>query len=324
MRHPRPKAHCTGNAAAMLDLKKPRIRTAEHSVRKIEWLGSTPFFAIHLLAFGAVWTGVTPAAAICCAVLYVARMFFVTGAYHRYFSHKTYKTSRAFQFVLAFLAQTSAQKGALWWAAHHRHHHQYSDQPQDTHSVLQDGFWYSHVLWIFDRDNSATDYSRIPDLARYPELRFLNKFYLLPPIALGALCYFWLGASGLFFGFFFSTVLLWHGTFTINSLSHVFGKRRFSTSDDSRNSWWLAIITLGEGWHNNHHRFSSSTRQGFYWYEYDITYYLLKVLSWFGLIWKLRPVPATILEEGRKSEQRYPAGAPVLPYRTLAGEVSPV
>ena len=302
----------------MIDWKKTHIRTDQHPIRRIEWLGTVPFIAIHLLAFGAIWTGVTPAAAWCCVVLYVARMFLVTGVYHRYFSHKTYKTSRVFQFVLAFLVQTSAQKGVLWWSAHHRHHHHYSDQPQDVHSVVQDGFLYSHVLWLFNKDSAPTDYGRIPDLARYPELRLLNKFYLLPPILLGTLIYFWLGASGLFFGFFVSTVLLWHGTFTINSLTHVFGRRRFSTSDESRNSWWLAIITLGEGWHNNHHRFSSSTRQGFYWYEYDITYYLLKVLSWTGLIWQLRPVPAAILEEGRKNEALYPTGAPVMPYRAAA------
>jgi stearoyl-CoA desaturase (delta-9 desaturase) len=284
--------------------------------RKVEWLGSIPFLIIHLLAFGAIWTGVTRSAAICCAVLYVVRMFGVTGAYHRYFSHRTYKTSRAFQFVLAFLAQTSAQKGALWWAAHHRNHHLYSDQPQDIHSPVQTGFWYSHVAWIFSAESSKTDYSRIPDLARYPELRFLNKYYLLPPIVLGAAVFFTLGASGLFFGFFVSTVLLWHGTFTINSLSHVIGKRRYATSDDSRNNWLLAIITMGEGWHNNHHRFSSSTRQGFYWYEYDITYYILKVLSWFGLVWQLRPVPAGILEEGRNNERLLgAAGAPISPYR---------
>ena len=284
--------------------------------RKVEWLGSIPFMIIHLLAFGALWTGVTRSAAICCAVLYVVRMFGVTGVYHRYFSHRTYKTSRAFQFVLAFLAQTSAQKGALWWAAHHRNHHLYSDQPQDIHSPVQSGFFYSHIAWIFSNESSATDYSRIPDLARYPELRFLNKYYLLPPILLGAAVFFTLGASGLFFGFFVSTVLLWHGTFTINSLSHVFGKRRYATSDDSRNNWLLAIITMGEGWHNNHHRFSSSTRQGFYWYEYDLTYYILKVLSWFGLVWQLRPVPASILEEGLDNEHRLRgAHAPIAPYR---------
>ncbi len=284
--------------------------------RKVEWWGSIPFLIVHLLAFGSIWTGVTRSAAICCVVLYVVRMFGVTGAYHRYFSHRTYKTSRVFQFVLAFLAQSSAQKGALWWAAHHRHHHLYSDQPQDIHSPVQSGFWYSHMAWMFSAESSKTDYSRIPDLARYPELRFLNKYYLLPPIVLGAAVFFTLGASGLFFGFFVSTVLLWHGTFTINSLSHVFGKRRYATSDDSRNNWLLAIITMGEGWHNNHHRFSSSTRQGFFWYEYDFTYYILKVLSWFGLVWQLRPVPASIMEEGRNNERLLgAAGAPIAPYR---------
>ena len=300
----------------------PNTSTARKSEPKIEWLGSIPFFAIHVLAFGAFWTGVTPAAAICCAVLYVVRMFGVTGAYHRYFSHRTYKTSRVFQFVLAFLAQTSAQKGALWWAAHHRNHHMYSDQPQDVHSPIQNGFWYSHCLWLFNHETSATDYSRIPDLARYPELRFLNKFYLLPPLLLGAAVFFTLGASGLFFGFFVSTVLLWHGTFTINSLSHVIGGRRYATSDDSRNNWLLAIVTMGEGWHNNHHRFSSSTRQGFFWYEYDFTSYILKVLSLFGLVWQLRPVPAAILEEGRKNKQLHPAGAPIAPYRSLSSGAS--
>jgi stearoyl-CoA desaturase (Delta-9 desaturase) len=281
--------------------------------RRIGWLGATPFILIHVLAFGAIWTGVTPAAAICCVALYFVRMFAVTGAYHRYFSHRTYKTSRAFQFVLAFLAQSSAQRGVLWWGAHHRHHHRWSDQREDLHSVAQDGFWYSHVLWIFERNNQNTDYNKIRDFARFPELRFLDKYHLIPPVLMGTVVFLTLGASGLFFGFFVSTVLLWHGTFTINSLSHVFGNRRFTTTDHSRNSWWLAIITLGEGWHNNHHRYSGSTRQGFYWYEYDITYYILKLLSFVGLVWKLQPVPQSILDEGRASSREYRYMAPVLP-----------
>ena len=271
--------------------------------RNTGWFGAIPFFLIHLLAFGAIWTGVTAEAAICCVVLYVVRMFGVTAGYHRYFSHRTFRTSRVFQFLLAFLAQTSAQRGALWWAAHHRHHHRHSDQPQDTHSVAQDGFWYSHVGWIFERGNQVTQLKYIPDLARFPELRFLDRFHLLPPVLLGTVIFFWLGAPGLFFGFFFSTVLLWHGTFTINSLSHVFGKRRFATTDNSRNNWLLAIITLGEGWHNNHHHYCVSTRQGFYWYEYDFTYYVLKMLSWVGIVRKLQDVPAHILEEGRGRSQ---------------------
>jgi stearoyl-CoA desaturase (Delta-9 desaturase) len=279
------------------------IAAAGKAPRRIDWTGAAPFIAIHVLALGSFWIGVTPAAAICCVALYFVRMFAVTGVYHRYFSHRTYKTSRVFQFMLAFLAQTTAQRGVLWWAAHHRHHHRYSDMREDTHSVAQDGFWYSHVLWIFEKGNQATDFNRIRDFARFPELRFLEKYYLLPPILMGVVVFFTLGASGLFFGFFASTVLLWHGTFTINSLSHVFGRRRFETTDHSRNNWLLAIITMGEGWHNNHHRYCASTRQGFYWYEYDFTYYILKALSFVGLVWKLQPVPASVLEEGRQSKR---------------------
>lgn len=285
--------------------------------RKVEWSGAAPFIAVHLLAFGSIWTGVTPAAAICCAVLYVVRMFGVTAGYHRYFSHRTYRTSRVFQFILAFLAQTSAQRGVLWWASHHRHHHRHSDMPTDTHSMAQDGFWYSHVGWIFERQNQATEAKYIPDLIRFPELRWLDKYYYVPPFLLGTVVFFTLGASGLFFGFFVSTVLLWHGTFTINSITHAIGRRRFATTDNSRNSWLLAIITLGEGWHNNHHHYCVSTRQGFYWYEYDITYYTLKLLSWMGIVWKLQPVPEKILEEGRRLGSKS-APLPALTVRSAA------
>jgi stearoyl-CoA desaturase (delta-9 desaturase) len=280
--------------------------------------GMIPFVVIHLCALGAIWSGVTTASIVCCVVLYAVRMFAVTGGYHRYFAHRTYKTSRVFQFILAFLAQSTAQKGALWWAAHHRKHHLLSDQAGDLHSPVQDGFWYSHVGWLFNANNE-TDYSRIPDLTRYPELRFLNKYHLLPPIAMGIGTFLLLGWPGLFIGFFLSTVITWHATFTINSLSHVFGRRRFSTTDDSRNNWLLAILTFGEGWHNNHHRFSSSTRQGFYWYEYDFTYYILKTLSLFGIVWDLRPVPQSILEEGRANDLKHgSAGAPISSVATAA------
>ena len=280
--------------------------------RNYQFWGALPFVIIHLCAFGAIWSGATREAVICCIVLFLVRIFAVTGGYHRYFSHRTYKTSRVFQFVLACLAQSSAQKGVLWWAAHHRAHHLFSDHSGDLHSPVRDGFWYSHMGWLFNH-TSDTDYSRIPDLARYPELRFLNKYHLLPPIVLGVATYLLFDWSGLFVGFFLSTVITWHATFTINSLSHVFGRRRFATTDASRNNWLLAILTLGEGWHNNHHRFSSSVRQGFYWYEYDITFYIIKMLSWVGIVWDLRPVPASILEEGRANDlQHGRAGAPIM------------
>jgi stearoyl-CoA desaturase (Delta-9 desaturase) len=257
---------------------------------------------IHLLCFGALWSGVTVEALILGLVLLVVRTFGVTGGYHRYFSHRAYKTSRVFQFVLAWLAQSSAQKGALWWAAHHRVHHKFSDQPEDVHSPIQRGFWYSHVGWILD-DTTETRWDKIQDFAKYPELRFLNRFHLLPPIVLGVASYLIAGLPGLFVGFFWSTVLLWHNTFLINSITHLWGKRRYETTDDSRNNWFTALLTLGEGWHNNHHHYQSSARNGFYWWEIDVTYYVLKVMSWLGLVWDLRPVPERVLEDGRRRDR---------------------
>jgi len=276
--------------------------------KKIDWAGAIPFILCHLAVFAAFWTGVTWQAVVVCVVLYVVRMFAVTGGYHRYFSHRTFKTSRVFQFILAFLAQSSAQKGALWWAAHHRRHHKHSDQPGDVHSPVLGSFMDSHVGWFFYEGAGETDLDKIKDFAKYPELRFLNRFHLLPPILLGAACLWLFGTPGLVIGFFLSTVLLWHGTFFINSLAHVVGKRRFETTDDSRNNGWLALITLGEGWHNNHHRYQASARNGFYWWEVDVTYYVLKALSFFGVVWDLRPVPEKILEEGRKADAARAAG----------------
>ncbi|MCA9601103.1 MAG: fatty acid desaturase, partial [Myxococcales bacterium] len=213
-----------------------------------------PFVAVHVLALGAFWSGVTWQAVVCCVALYVIRIWGVTAGYHRYFAHRTYKTSRVFQFVLAFIAQSSSQRGALWWAAHHRAHHLYSDSDRDLHSPKQDGFWHSHMLWVYAY-NDETDWKRIKDFAKYPELVWLNKYWVVPPTVLGFAVWLALGWPGLFVGFFLSTVITWHGTFTINSLSHVFGTRRYDTTDTSRNNWLLAILTLGEGWHNNHHHY---------------------------------------------------------------------
>jgi stearoyl-CoA desaturase (delta-9 desaturase) len=260
------------------------------------WIEGIPFIALHLVPLLALLPGVVvrPIDWIVCGVLYVVRMFGVTGVYHRYFSHRTYKTSRWFQFVLALLAMSSSQKGVLWWAAHHRHHHKFSDQPEDVHSPKQKGFLYAHVGWLFD-NTEATDYAKVKDLAKYPELMFLNKYWWIPPVALGLVTWLALGWSGLLIGFALSTVLCWHGTYTINSLTHLFGKRVYETTDDSRNSFFFALITLGEGWHNNHHYYQASTRQGFHWWQLDVTYYVLKMLSWVGLVWDLREPPAEVV-----------------------------
>jgi stearoyl-CoA desaturase (delta-9 desaturase) len=241
-------------------------------------------------------------------------MFAVTGCYHRYFSHKTYTTSRAGQFVLALLGATAVQRGPLWWAYHHRHHHRHSDEPDDAHSPHVHGFWWSHIGWISSRRNFPTDYSQVRDLARYPELVFLNRFDAVVPalfaLAIWSLGHFLgvhapsLGTNGgqlLVWGFFVSTTALFHGTSCINSMAHLMGRRRYETEDDSRNSFILALVTLGEGWHNNHHRYQAAPRNGFYWWEFDPTYYGLKALSWTGLIWDLKRVPGSVLAEGRGS-----------------------
>jgi stearoyl-CoA desaturase (delta-9 desaturase) len=268
------------------------------------------FLAVHLIPLGAIWTGASWFDWTVCVFLYVTRMFWVTGGYHRYFAHKSYKTSRWFQFVIAFMAETSAQKGVLWWAAHHRHHHRHSDTPKDPHSMLIYGFWYSHVGWIVGPDFKETDFKTIGDYAKYPELVWLNKHYLVPPVtlavvvaALGAwvnggnplLLFTHFGLSTVFIGFFLSTVVLYHGTFSINSIMHHFGTQRYESNDESKNSLWLALLTLGEGWHNNHHYYEVTAKQGFFWWEIDFTYYGLKLLSWLGLIWDLKGVPKHIL-----------------------------
>lgn len=264
----------------------------------IHWVASVPFFAVHVAAVAGVvvlgwsWTGFALAIG-----LYYLRMFGLTAGYHRYLSHRSFRTSRVFQFLLALLGTTAAQKGPLWWAAHHRRHHKYSDQPEDVHSVLQRGFYWAHVKWVLVSTYVETDWDRIRDMAKYPELRWLNKYHLVPPILMAVLLGVIAGPFGVVWGFLVSTTLLWHGTFTVNSLAHLFGRRRFATTDDSRNSFLIALITLGEGWHNNHHHYQRSERQGFYWWELDVTHYVLTVFSWVGLVWDLHAPPARVLAE---------------------------
>jgi stearoyl-CoA desaturase (delta-9 desaturase) len=282
---------------------------------KVDWVRVMPFVFLHAGCLAAFWVGVSPVAIGTAIALYFIRMFAVTGVHHRYFSHKTYSTSRLGQFLLALFAGTTVQRGSLWWAYHHRHHHLHSDDPEDAHSPHVHGFWWSHIGWITSRRNFPTDYSKIKDLAKFPELVWLNRFDLVVPV-LFALSLFGSGwllelyapALGttrwqmLVWGFFISTTVLFHGTGCINSMAHLMGKRRFKTDDDSRNSAILAFITLGEGWHNNHHRYQSSTRNGFYWWEIDPTYYGLKLLSYTGFIWGLKPVPQSVLDEGTRAE----------------------
>lgn len=250
-----------------------------------------PFLSMHLACVSVFFVETTTTALLLCAVLYVVRMFGITGGYHRYFSHRSYKTSRWFQFCLAWLGCSAMQKGPLWWAAHHRHHHKYSDTEEDTHSPITRTIWWSHVGWILSPKYQQYNPEAIKDFAKYPELRWLDRNHWIPGLCLAGLCYAIDGFSGIAWGFFVSTVLLYHGTFLVNSACHLFGSRRYNTTDQSRNNALVAILTLGEGWHNNHHKYQSSTNQGFYWWEIDIAYYTLRVLGLFGLVWGFRLPP---------------------------------
>ena len=303
------------------------VRSSED---RFEFRRALPFIFLHLGCLGVIWTGWSWTAVAVAAALYLTRMFAITAFYHRYFSHRTFHTSRPAQFLFAALGNTAVQRGPLWWASVHRRHHRHSDHEGDVHSPGLRGFWWAHIGWMTSSNNFPTDYGAVRDLAVYPELVFLNRFDLIVPalfgtglLAAGAGLHAFapgLGVTGprlLVWGFFISTTVLLHATLFINSLAHVIGSRRFLTDDNSRNSFLLALITLGEGWHNNHHRFMAAARQGFYWWEFDPTYYTLKLLSWTGLIWNLRPVPKSIYEEARQGRgaagKEDPGGAVVLP-----------
>ncbi len=251
------------------------------------------FFGIHAACIFAIWTGVTLRAVGIAFALYWIRMFLITGVYHRYFSHKAYKTSRWFQFVLGFLTTTAVQKGPIWWTSKHIIHHKYSDKDErDVHSPKLHGFWQSHMFWFLLKKNSgATEMRYVKDLAKFPELFWLDRNHWVAPTLLTILCYYLAGWSGVVVGMAWSTVIFTHSTFSVNSLAHVWGSRRYQTTDDSRNNWFIAIFTMGEGWHNNHHHFQKSARQGFKWWEIDCTYYLLRLLALTRLIWDLEKPP---------------------------------
>jgi stearoyl-CoA desaturase (delta-9 desaturase) len=272
--------------------------------QRIDWLRVVPFIGLHLACLGVLWVGVSPFAVGVAVALYALRMFAITGFYHRYFSHKAFRTSRPVQFLFGVVGASSVQRGPLWWAAHHRQHHRASDTAADPHSPKQHGFWYSHMGWFLTRGAFRTDLEAVKDLAKFPELRLLDRFDIFVPVLLAAGLFAlgsWLetaapsletsGPQLLVWGFFVSTVVLFHVTVTINSFAHRFGSRRFATRDDSRNNWFLALLTFGEGWHNNHHHYPGSARQGFRWWEYDFTYYGLKAMSALRLVWDLKPVP---------------------------------
>ena len=259
----------------------------------VNWLSNVPLVVIHLTPLGVIWAGVNAIDLILCLSCYLIHMFGITAGYHRYFAHRSYKTSRPFQFVMACLGATAFEKGPLWWSAHHRQHHRHSDHEGDVHSPVVRSVWWSHIGWLFDAECQPTNFDGIRDMAKYPELRWLNRNYWLPPVSLAICCFLIGGWSGLLWGSGIATLLSLHVVFTVNSVCHLWGRRRYATNDESRNNALIAILTLGEGWHNNHHHYQSSARQGFRWWEIDLSYYVLRGLGIVGLIWDIRQPPAS-------------------------------
>jgi stearoyl-CoA desaturase (delta-9 desaturase) len=267
---------------------------APGDAHRVDWPRVAPFVLMHLACLGVFWVGASPDAVLLAAALFALRMFAITAFYHRYFSHRAFRTSRVMQFVFALLGASAVQRGPLWWASHHRHHHAHADSEADSHSAREHGFAWAHAGWFLARKNFSVRRELVPDLLRYPELRLLDRFDVLVPALLAAALYAAGGLEYVLWGFCISTVALWHATFTINSLAHRFGRRRYATRDDSRNNLWLALLTFGEGWHNNHHHFPGAARQGFFWWEVDFTWYGLKLLEALGVVWDLKPVPARV------------------------------
>ena len=294
------------------DTDAPADKTPQTEFKQVDWFRIIPFVIMHAMCIGVIWVGWSWFAILTAAGLYFIRMFAITGFYHRYFSHNSFKTNRFWQFVFAIIGNSSVQRGPLWWAAHHRHHHRYADTDKDIHSPSQHGFIWSHMGWLTSPANFPTKMNYVKDWAKFPELRWINRFDIVIPVLLAVFLFLagsilqayapQLKTSGpqlLIWGFFISSVVLFHGTVTINSFDHMIGTRRYDTPDTSRNNAVLALITLGEGWHNNHHHYAVTARQGFFWWEIDITYYLLKILSWLDIVWDLRQLPENVRDQNQ-------------------------
>jgi stearoyl-CoA desaturase (delta-9 desaturase) len=280
---------------------------------RIDWFRNLPFWLLHLACLAVIWVGWSWTAVAVAVVLFVVRMFAITAVYHRLLGHRTYKAPRWLTFLGAFVANSSGQRGPLWWAAHHRLHHRDSDEAGDAHSPGQHGFWHAHLLWFMTPGAFRTRLDMVPDLASHRELLWLDRFDTVAPVALALACIAtgWLlgtyapslGTDAwqlLVWGFCISTVACAHATFTVNSLAHTWGSRPYATSDSSRNNAFIALLTLGEGWHNNHHRYPMTARQGFRWWQFDPTWWALCAMQTAGLVSGLKPVPERVVAEARR------------------------
>lgn len=258
-------------------------------------LSLSPLILVHLALVAVLFVPVTVVGLVVLVIATRVTALGITVGFHRYLSHHAFKTSRWFQFVLAAAGCTALQKGPLWWVVHHRQHHTHSDTEGDVHSPVVHGFWYGHCGWLFASDLLRRDHTTVRDLSRYPELVWLDRLWMLPGLLLAAACYLAGGWSAVVWGYCLSTVLIFQITFAVNSVGHRWGRQRFDTGEGSRNNWALGILAMGDGWHNNHHRAPTSARHGMAWYEFDMSYQVIRLLRRVGLVWDVRQPPAAVL-----------------------------
>eukprot|EP00698_Gefionella_okellyi_P002737 TRINITY_DN12602_c0_g1_i1.p1 TRINITY_DN12602_c0_g1~~TRINITY_DN12602_c0_g1_i1.p1 ORF type:complete len:289 (-),score=25.50 TRINITY_DN12602_c0_g1_i1:73-939(-) len=278
----------------------------------VDWAGSIPLLALHIGALaGLLIFPITLSGVLLCTSTYIVRMWSLTTFSHRYFSHRTFKTSRAFQLFMGVMSTLTVQNGILWWASNHRHHHKYTDREEDLHSPKQKGFWWSHFGWVMSRRVRTTNFDMIRDLTRFPELVWLHEHWRIPVLLSLAAFYIFGGMWAVYWGFIMGVAVFHHGTFTVNSLAHMWGTQRYNTGDTSRNNWFVAIITMGEGWHNNHHHYEGSAAQGFFWWELDVSFYVLRVMAAVGLVWDLRLPPKHVVMQQIGAKEGSVAGTAV-------------
>jgi stearoyl-CoA desaturase (delta-9 desaturase) len=260
------------------------------------------FWSVQVSALLVFFVPFHPALVGLWATSHFVRAVGLTLLFHRYLAHRAFKLNRVARFVWAFIGTAAMQKGPLWWAGHHVNHHKFADRDGDPHSPMVSGFYYAHIGWFLNdtrHDRVEVTNPVMRDFSPVPELALLERCFWAPPAILAAVMYLLGGMPWFVWGFCLPTMTLAHSTFAINTVNHMFGSRRFETVDESRNNPVTAFFAVGEGWHNNHHRFQRAARNGFYWWEFDITWYTIKAMEAVGLAWDLQAVPARIYEEAR-------------------------
>ena len=274
----------------------PATATLRRPTDQIGW-ATVGFFAVfHALALLAPWFFSWSALGVAIALHWLCGSIGICLGYHRLLAHRSFKVPRWLEYIIATIGTLALQGGPIFWVAGHRQHHAFTEHVEKDPYSAKKGFLWSHMLWMFYLKPETFDskvYSKhAPDLARDPYYRFLNQYFLLMQVPLALVLYAFGGWSFVIYGIFVRAVLLWHCTWLINSANHMFGYRNFESDDNSRNLWWVALLTYGEGWHNNHHTFPKMAKAGLTKWEVDPTWWAIKALKSLGLATKVVMPPA--------------------------------